>query len=75
MTTAERIAINEKRIEERINKEIDSCKMAYKIKDTEGNTFVFARIENGFPVFRTIGGSTHIFNLNGYEIVEKYIKM
>jgi hypothetical protein len=78
MTIAERIARiaeNDKRVEERINKEIDSCKMAYKIKDSEGNTFCFGGIENGFPWYRGIGGSKHIFKLNGYEVVEKYIKL
>lgn len=54
MTLAERIKENDKRIEERINREIDSCEMAYKIKDREGNQFVFAGIENGFPVYRGI---------------------
>jgi len=75
MTIAERIAANDKRIEERINKEIDNCKMAYKIKDTEGNTFCFKGIENGHPLYRGIGGSKHIFDMAGYEIIEQHIKM
>lgn len=75
MTTAERIAANDKKIEERINREIDSYKMAYKVKDTEGNVFCFRGIENGAPLYRGIGGSKHIFDLNGYEVIEKYIKM
>lgn len=75
MTLAERIKENDKRIEERINREIDSCEMAYKIKDREGNQFVFAGIENGFPVYRGIGGSTHIFDLIGYEVLEKYCSL
>jgi hypothetical protein len=78
MTIAERIvriAENDKRIEERINKEIDSCKMAYKIKDLEGNIFCFGGLENGHPWYRGIGGSTHIFALNGYEVIEQHIKM
>ena len=78
MTTSERIsriAENDKSTEERINKEIDSCKMAYKIKDFEGNTFCFGGIESGFPIYRGIGGSKHIFDLAGYEIIEQHIKM
>ena len=35
MTLAESIKENDRRLEERINKEIDSCGMAYKIKDRE----------------------------------------
>lgn len=66
---------NDKEIEERINKEIDSCNMAYKIRDTEGNVFCFGGIENGHPWYRGIGGSKHIFDLQGYEIIEKYIKL
>jgi len=78
MTIAERIAKiaeNDKKIEERINSEIDKCKMAYKIKDTEENVFVFSKIENDAPLYRGIGGSKHIFDMNGFEIIEKHIKM
>lgn len=66
---------NDKEIENRINKEIDRCNMAYKIKDSEGNVFVFGGIENGHPWYRTSGGSTHIFQLDGHKIIEKYIKL
>jgi hypothetical protein len=65
----------DKEIETRINKEIDNCNMAYKIKDSEGNIFVFGGIENGFPWYRGIGGSKYIFELTGYEVIEKYIKL
>ena len=75
MTTAERIRENDKRIETRINGEIDKCKMAYKIKDTEENIFVFSKIENGSPFYRGIGGSKHIFDMNKFKIIEKYIVM
>ena len=75
MTLAERIRENEKENEKRINKEIDSCGMAYKIKDREGNQFVFAGLENGFPVYRCRGGKTHIFDLVGYEVIEKYCSL
>lgn len=78
MTIAEKIARinkNNKKIEERINEEIDSCKMAYKIKDTEDNVFCFGGIENGCPWYRGIGGSTLIFDLAGYEIIEQYCKI
>lgn len=72
MTIAER----ERQTEERINNEIDSCGLAYKVKDTEGNIFVFGGIATGgFPWYRGRGGSKHIFNLLGYEIIEKHIKM
>jgi len=71
-----RMHINrDKEIEERINNEIDACKMAYKIQDNEGNRFVFGGIENGFPWYRTRGGSKHIFDLNGYEVLEQYCKL
>lgn len=63
---------NDKEIENRINKEIDTCGMAYKIKDRDGNKFVFAGLENGFPVYRSRGGQSHIFDLRGYEVIEKY---
>lgn len=66
---------NDKEIEARINKEIDMHNMAYKIKDKEGNTFVFGGIENGFPWYRGSGGSKHIFDLFGYEVIEKYCKL
>jgi hypothetical protein len=65
----------DKEIEARINKEIDSCKMAYKIKDSEGNIFVFGCLQNGFPLYRGIGGSKHIFDLQGYEIIQKYCEL
>jgi len=65
----------DKEIEARINKEIDSCKMAYKIRDLEGNIFVFGGIENGFSWYRGIGGSKHITDLRGFEIMEKYIAL
>lgn len=66
---------NDKEIEVRINKEIDKCGMAYKVMDREGNTFVFAGIENGFPLYRGRGGSKHIFDLQGLEVIEKYIEL
>lgn len=69
MTIAER----QRKNIEAINNQIDSVKMAYKIKDSEGNTFVFARTENGFPVYRTSGGSKVINDLTGYSIIEKHL--
>ncbi|HNS71738.1 MAG TPA: hypothetical protein PKK07_03380 [bacterium] len=76
MTIAERIGEREKQNEERINKEIDSCKMAYKVKDSEGNIFCFGGIApGGFPWYRGIGGSKHIFDLTGYEVLEQHIKL
>ena len=66
---------NDKEIEERINKEIDRCGLAYKLKDKDGNIFVFAGIEGGFPNYRTKSGRTIIFDLVGYEVIEKYCKL
>lgn len=66
---------NDKEIEERVRKEIDRCGMAYKVKDKEGNIFVFAGIENGHPVYRTNGGQCHIFDMVGLEVIEKYLKL
>ena len=65
----------DKEIESRINKEIDSCGMAYKVEDREGNIFVFGGIENSFPWYRGRGGSKHIFDLTGYKVIEKYCKL
>lgn len=62
-------------IEKRINTEIDSHNMAYKIQDREGNQFVFGGIENGFPWYRCRGGSKHIFDLVGFTVIEKHIKL
>ena len=76
MTLADRIKENDKKVEERINKEIDSCGMAYKIKDSEGNQFVFAGlVSGGFPLYRGRNGQTHIFDLIGYEVIEKYCSL
>lgn len=66
---------NDKEIEARINKEIDSCGMAYKVKDSEGNVFYFAGLENGFPLYHANGGTKHIFDLQGLEVIEKYIEL
>ena len=76
MTLINIIKENDKSIEEKINREIDSCEMAYKIKDNEGNVFVFAGLANGgFPLYRGNGGQTHIFDLTGYEVIEKYCSL
>lgn len=47
----------------------------YKIKDTEGNIFVFSGYENGYPVYSTRGGSKHIFEneFKFYEIIEQEV--
>jgi hypothetical protein len=66
---------NDKEIEERINKEIDKCKMAYKIQDIEGNTFVFGGIENGCAWYRGIGGSKHIDSLIGYRVMQQHCEL
>ena len=76
MTIADVIKENDRMIEKRINKEIDSCGMAYKIKDREGNQFVFAGLaSDGFPLYRGKGGQTHIFDLIGYQVIEKYCSL
>ena len=76
MTLAESIKENDRRIEERINKEIHSCGMAYKIKDSKGNVFVFVELIRGvIPLYIGKGGRKHIFNLIGYEIIEKYCSL
>lgn len=66
---------NDKEIEEKTNKEIDQCGLAYKIKDKDNNIFVFAGFESGFPIYRTKSGRKHIFDLVGYEVIEKYCKL
>jgi hypothetical protein len=47
--------------------------MPYKIKDAEGNIFVFKGYESGFPVYRTIRGCKVIFenDIQYYEIIEQ----
>ena len=60
-----------KRVNER-NKEIDKYKMAYKIRDKEGNVFYFVGIENDCPLYRVHGELTHVMNLKGMEVIEKY---
>lgn len=76
MTLADIIKENDKKIEERINKEIDRCGMAYKIKDSEGNIFVFAGlVSGGFPLYRGNRGQKHIFDLIGYEVIEKHCSL
>ena len=73
MTIADVIRENDKRVEERINREIDRCGMAYKIKDSKGNEFVFVELIRGvIPLYIGKGGRKHIFNLIDYEIIEKY---
>lgn len=76
MSIAEMIRENEKRNEERINSEIDRFGMAYKIKDSEGNIFCWGGVaKGGFPWYRGNGGSTHIFDLTGYEVIEKHARL
>lgn len=48
--------------------------MAYKIRDKEGNVFIFAS-GGEFPEYRTHGGRTCILTLHGYEVLEKYCKL
>lgn len=75
MSMQDFFARTDKEIEERINREIDHSQMAYRIKDSEGNVFVFKGIENGIPLYRTNGGTTHVMDLIGYEVLEKYCKL
>ena len=48
-------------------------KIPYKVRDSEGNTFVFAGYSSGHPVYRGQGGSKHIFEteLKFYEVLER----
>jgi hypothetical protein len=42
----------------------------------EGNQFVFAGLASGgFPLYRGKGGQAHIFDLTGYEVIEKYCSL
>lgn len=65
----------DKRIERKINKEIDKYNMAYRIEDKDGNQFIFDKIENDCPLYRSVGGSTHIFSLTGYKVIQKYCSL
>ena len=68
-----RIAVNDFLNMDRINSEILKNKTAYKVSDSEGNIFVYGYLENGYPVFRGMGGSKHIFDLNGYTVLEQLL--
>ena|GEM_PF-3666256 len=61
---------------ERINKvnaELDKYKMAYEVSDTDGNTFVYAYIENDIPLYRTKrGGLTHLSDMIGLTVIRQY---
>lgn len=59
---------------DRINCEIINHNAAYKIQDRDGNIFVYSRIENGYPVYRTNRGCKHIFSLNGFKVLEKQLQ-
>jgi hypothetical protein len=56
----------------RINAELDSVKMAYRVKDVDGNTFAYGGLEDGFPWYRSVGGSKHIYGMTGYEVIQQY---
>lgn len=73
---AQMIKENDKRNQDRINAEIDKYHMAYKIKDSDGNVFCWGGVaKGGLPWYRGIGGSKHIFDLTGYEVIEKYVNL
>jgi len=61
--------------EYRIERKRDKMKknMPYKIKDVEGNVFVFSCYENGYPVYRTNRGNKHIFenDIHHYTVIEQ----
>lgn len=65
----------DKEIEARINSDIDRHNTAYKVSDSEGNTFVFGGIENGHPWFRGLRGSKHIFDLTGYTVIQQHFSL
>lgn len=55
------------------NSLIDEYKMAYKIKDSEGNVFVWAGVASGgFPLYRVGGELTHRFDLAGMTVIQQY---
>lgn len=67
--------INERAEQNRLetNALIDKYKLAYKVKDSEGNTFTWGGVATGgFPWYRGRSGSKHIFNLNGLTIIQQY---
>lgn len=65
---------HDKEIEDRINEELESCEMPYKLKDSNGNAFTYRYMENGFPVYRGKGGSCHILDAQGYKVVQQNYK-
>jgi len=58
--------------ENRINADLEKYKMAYRIKDVDGNTFCFQRIEYGSPVYRGQGAEKHIYGMAGYTVVQQW---
>jgi len=56
----------------KINKELNDAKIAYKVEDAAGNTFVYAGLENGLPIYRGSGGRKHIFGMTGLTIIQQY---
>lgn len=62
----------QKQIKE-VEEEKEDNKLPYKIKDTEGNIFVFRYYENGHPIYSCCGNSKHIFenDIPKYTVIEK----
>lgn len=56
----------------RINGELDARGMAYRVRDCDGNEFCYGGMENGAPRYRGIGGSKHIFDMRGLEVVQAH---
>jgi hypothetical protein len=57
---------------EQVNQELEFSKMAYKVKDSDGNIFVYAGLENGFPTYRGQGGSKCVFDMTGLTVIQQY---
>ena len=56
----------------RINAELKAYKMAYMVKDFDGNTFTYEGLSNGFPSYRGVSCSKHIFDMSGLTVMQQY---
>jgi hypothetical protein len=77
MSEEQKKNMREKRERERVNRinaELDSHKMAYHVKDREGNTFIYAGTAPGnFPLYRNQRGEQkHIFDMLSLTVIQQY---
>lgn len=61
---------------DRVNKELAKHGMAYKVSDSEGNTFVYEGLEPGIgcvlTAYRGMRGSKIISGMTGLTVIQQY---